>query len=435
MLVVSADNARSHLGLGEGRLHDTDNLQAAMAQCSVWSHTLMSPAQLPRVIARAFAVFSSERPGPVHLTIPIDVITSSATDLDLTPWALPSRPGPDPDALQQAARLLQSAERPLVALGGGCADAAQSARELVALLDAPVTLTHNAKGILPVDHRLLVASSPSYEAVRELYRGADVVLGIGTEFSETDYDFFFDGQFSLGGKLVRIDIDGPQLSRNVRPEVAIRADAELAIRALLPLLSPCQRDGAERAAAANAALQSAHRADYQRFLDTLQRALPGAVVMADSTQPAYFAAAQYHAPAPRRFASAATGYGTLGFALPAAMGARLGLPDTPVVALIGDGGLQFTVNELSTAVEAQLSIAVVVWNNQRYEMIAQNFESAGMQPIACDIHTPDFLAIAQGYGCQAVRAGSLEELELALTQSLAFDVPTVIEVMEEDFLD
>ncbi|MEH6586505.1 MAG: 5-guanidino-2-oxopentanoate decarboxylase [Halioglobus sp.] len=434
MLVISADNARAQLGLGEGRLHDTTNLQAAMAQCSVWSHTLMSPAQLPGVLARAFSIFSSERPGPVHLSIPIDVITAPAEDVDRQPWPLPSRPAAAPEALQRAAALLQSAKRPVLALGGGSADAAASIRQLVDLLDAPVTLTHNAKGVLPPQHPLLVASSPSYEPVRELYRQADVVLGIGTEFSETDYDFFFDGGFSLGGSLIRIDIDGAQLSRNAKPEVAIRADAELAVQALLPLLQPVKRQGSERAAAINAQLQPLHPGDYQTFLDSLQRALPGAAVMGDSTQPAYFAAAQYHAPEPRRFASAATGYGTLGYALPAAFGARLGLPDTPVIALIGDGGLQFTINELSTAVEAELSVAVVVWNNERYEMIAQNFESAGMKPIACDIHTPDFLAIAKGYGCRAVRATSLSQLEEALVASVEFAVPTLIEVREEDFL-
>jgi acetolactate synthase-1/2/3 large subunit len=156
--------------------------------------------------------------------------------------------------------------------------------------------------------------------------------------------------------------------------------------------------------------------------------------MADSTQPAYFAAAQYQAPLPRRFASAATGYGTLGYALPAAFGACLAMPDTPVVALIGDGGLQFTLNELSTGVEAGLPVAVVVWNNRRYEMIAQNFEAAGMAPIACDIHTPDFLAIARAYGCEAQRVTTIAELEEQLQRSRQCAVPTVIEVLEEDFL-
>lgn len=434
MLVVSADNALCDRGMGEGRLHETADLQAAMAQCSRWSHTLMSPAELPRVMARVFSIFRSERPGPVHLSIPINVITAPAEGIDVTPWSLPSRPAADPGVLQQAATLLQTAQHPVIALGGGSADAVASIGELVTILDAPVTLTHNAKGVLPADHPLLVRSSPSYAPVRELYRTADVILGIGTEFSETDYDFFFDGDFSLGGSLIRIDIDGAQLSRNVRPEVALRADASLAVDALLPLLQPAQRNGRERALKTNTQLEPLHHRDYQDFLDCLQRALPGAAVMGDSTQPAYFAAAQYHAPSPRRFASAATGYGTLGYALPAAFGARLGLPDTPVIALIGDGGLQFTINELSAAVEARLSVAVIVWNNERYEMIAQNFESANMAPIACDIHTPDFLAIARGYGCRALRASSLQELEEALIGSKSFEGPTLIEVREEDFL-
>ena len=434
MLVISADNARAQLGLGEGRLHDTDNLEAAMAQCSVWSHRLMSPDQLPQVLARAFSIFRSERPGPVHLSIPIDVITAAADGVDIKPWPLPSRPAAAPEALQRAAVLLQSAKRPVVALGGGCADAADSIQELVELLDAPVTLTHNAKGVVPPEHPLLVASSPSYQPVRELYSDADVILGIGTEFSETDYDFFFDGGFSLGGSLIRIDIDSTQLTRNARPELAICADAELAVKALIPLLDSAQREGNKRTVAVNEQLKPLHSNAYQAFLDTLQRALPGAAVMGDSTQPAYFAAAQYHSPQPRRFASAATGYGTLGYALPAAFGARLGLPNTPVIALMGDGGLQFTINELSTAIEAELSLAVVVWNNERYEMIAQNFETAGMKPIACDIHTPDFLAIAEGYGCRATRVTTLSELEAALIASQDFAGPTLIEVREEDFL-
>jgi acetolactate synthase-1/2/3 large subunit len=152
MLVVSADNVRSERGLGEGRLHETENLHAAMSQCSRWSHTLMSPVELPRVMARAFAIFASERPRPVHLAIPTDVITMEAEALDTSPWAMPSRPAPDPAALEAAADMLRTAKKPVLALGGGCADAAGRIGELADLLDAPVTLTHNAKGVLPPRH-------------------------------------------------------------------------------------------------------------------------------------------------------------------------------------------------------------------------------------------------------------------------------------------
>jgi len=366
--------------------------------------------------------------------MPLNVTTSNADHVPLDLWATPSRPAAAPTQLQQAADLLNTAQRPVLALGGGAADAADWVRALAEKLDAPVSLTHNAKGILPADHPLHINSSPSYQPVRDLYLDADVILGIGTEFSESDYDFFFDGNFALGGKLIRVDIDAAQLTRNVRPDIAIRADAQLTTEALLPLIKKTQRNGSQRTAKVRELLMPLNHSGYQKFLDALQTALPGAAVIGDSTQPAYFGAAQYNSPAPRRFASAATGYGTLGYALPAAFGAKLAKPELPVISLIGDGGLQFTINELSTAIEAKISVAVVVWNNERYEMIAQNFVEAGMEPIACDIYTPNFLKIAEGYGCPAHRAENIEQLIELLRQAQEVDVPTLIEVREQDFI-
>jgi acetolactate synthase I/II/III large subunit len=435
MLVISADNNTWERGLGEGRLHETRDLRAAMAEVSRWSHTLARPAELPRVLARAFAIFASARPGPVHISVPLDVITANADQVPLTPWPLPSRAAADPAALARAAALLNGARRPLIALGGGAVNAAVHIQALAEVLDAPVTLTHNAKGLLAPTHPLHVLGSPSYQPMRDLYLDADVILGVGTEFGETDYDFFFNGRFALGGQLVRIDIDRDQLTRNLLPAVPIQADSALALAALLPLLTKTARDGSRRAAAANAALRALDHPGHQHFIDCLQQALPEAIVIGDSTQPAYFAAHQFHATAPRRFASAATGYGTLGYALPAAFGAKLARPDLPVVALLGDGGMQFTLNELSAGVEAGLGVAIVVWNNRRYEMIAQNFVSAGMQPIACDIHTPDFLAIAAAYGCHSLRVRTHAELSAALRAAAQQSLPTLIEAMESDFLD
>lgn len=434
MLVISADNRSHERGLGEGRLHETRNLQAAMAECSVWSHTLARVDELPRVLARAFAIFHSERPGPVHLSLPLDVILSTADHVAATPWPLPGRSAADPLLLTEAARRLNGARRPVIALGGGAVGAADACRRLAETLDAPVTVTHNARGILPPDHPLLVASSPSFAGVRQLYRDADVVLALGTELSETDYDFFFDGGFGIDGELIRIDIDAAQLCRNARPTLAIKADSALALGELVPRLQRQSHDGAARVREVLAAVQPDHHPEYQDFLDCITTALPDLALLADSTQPAYFAAGQFHPARPRSFASAATGYGTLGYALPAAIGARLALPGRPVVALVGDGGLQFSISELASAVEAGVGIAVVVWNNARYDMIARNFEDAGMAPIACDIFTPDLLAIARGYGCEAARAENIDALHALLLAAPSRSVPTVIEVREKDFL-
>jgi acetolactate synthase-1/2/3 large subunit len=435
VLVISADNATHTLGLGEGRLHEVQDLALATRQWSRWSHTLMRPDELPRVLARAFAIFSGERPGPVHLIIPQDVITADASAVEVPDWSLPSPPGPCPDAIAAAAALITAAQRPVIALGGGAVGAADVARALAERLDAPTTLTQNAKGILPPDHPLYVAGSPSFEPVRQLYRDADLLIGIGTEFAETDYDFLFDGGFDLGpAPLIRIDIDPAQLLRNTPAAVAITADAGLALSALLPLCEQRHLKGPQRTDTVNLALRSLDHPGYQAFLDALQTALPDAIVIGDSTQPVYFAAGQYHPASPRSFANSATGFGTLGYGLPAAFGAKLASPTRPVICLIGDGGLQFSINELSTAVEAGIGVAVVIWNNRGYEMIAQNFRSAGMEPIACDIHTPDFLAIAAGYGCPGERVRDTAQLQRALQDAAARDLPTFIEVMESDFI-
>jgi acetolactate synthase-1/2/3 large subunit len=436
MLIISADNATHTLGLREGRLHETNSLQRAMEQCCVWAHTLMRPDELPKVLARAFTIFNSERPGPVHLILPLDVITADASHVSTDIWDIPSRPAPHPSSILEAAAILSAAKKPVIALGGGAADAADMMVALAERLDAPTTVTQNAKGILPADHPLYVASSPSYEPVRQLYRDADVILGIGTEFAETDYDFLFDGKFGLGdAKLIRIDISAEQLTRNTKPTLAICSDSRLAADALLPLLPQKQCEGKAKTIAVNTAMKNIDHPAYQAFLDAIQDALPDAIFIGDSTQPVYFAAGQYHSKSPRTYACSSTGYGTLGYALPASFGAKLGKPDTPVVCMVGDGGLQFTINELSTAVEANIPVAVVIWNNECYEMIAQGFRQAGMEPQACDIYTPNFLKIAEGYGCPSVDVKNIDEFKAALKSSTTQTVPTIIHVREENFID
>ena len=435
MLVISADNKTWQLGLGQGRLHETPDLQAAMAECSRWSHTLMRPDELPGVVARAFAIFNSERPGPVHLTIPLDVITADATHVSVEPWALPRPPAPHPDAITEAVAMLSDARTPIVALGGGAADAQAEILTLVEMLDAPVTTTHNAKGILPPDHPLYIGGSPALPEIQTVYGDADVVLAIGTEIGETDYDFFFKEGTKMSAGLIRIDIDPRQFSRNEKPGLCLLGDAALTVRALTDAIGEGQdRGGAARCLRIREQVRRDFHQDYQRLYQTMQETLPDLIVLGDSTQPAYFAAMQYDAPQPRSFAASGTGYGTLGFSLPAAFGAKLANPDRPVVAMIGDGGLQFTINELSTGVEAGLAVAILVWNNQCYGEIARNFRDAGMEPIACHIHTPDFIQIARGYGCHAETVSDHETLSRALRDAQDRNVPSVIELPEGSFL-
>lgn len=322
-------------------------------------------------------------------------------------------------------------------LGGGAAEAAEAVRKLAEKLDLPVLNTVNAKGVLASTHPLAVGGSPSLPCVRKAIAEADLILAVGTEFGETDFDMLFVGDLQLTGELIRIDIDAQQLMRNARPALALVADAGLCLRALVKLPERSfVRGGATRAKALRKQIrQEPHfHAEFDALFACIQSALPELILVGDSTLPTYYAVWQYETVAPRRYFHSATGGGTLGFAIPAALGAKLARPDNPVAALIGDGSSQFTLTELAAGVEAALPVAVLLWNNSGYQEIKQGMLAAGVVPIGVDIFTPDFLAIARGLGCEAVRVRNLDQLSKALQLSQQQQVPTVIELRQEDFI-
>lgn len=440
MLVISSVNPTRHLGMGGGRLHELPGQRNLVAGVSAFSHTLMAADELPDVLARAFAVFASARPQPVHIEIPIDVITAPAGHVRRKLGQPPSRPGVSRPAIEQAARWLQDARQPMVLLGGGTQDAAAQAQQLVERLDAPTTLTVNAKGVLPSGHPLSLGSNQSLPPVREQVLQADVILAIGTELGETDYDVVFDGNFRIEGRLIRIDIDPQQLNRNYPADLAIVGDARHAIEALLECLPPRALDeqspGAQRVAQVREQLEAqwpSAWAGQRQVLQVLQQTLPDLIIAGDSTQPVYSGNHLFEARHTRSWFNSSTGYGTLGYGLPAAIGAKLAAPERPVVALIGDGGIQFTLSEMASAIEAATPIIVLLWNNSGYGEIKRYMENRAIPTIGVDIYTPDFLTLARGFGWQAERAESLAHLQELLGRNSSG--PILIEVREDaDFL-
>jgi acetolactate synthase-1/2/3 large subunit len=436
ILVISSVNHSYELGLGEGRLHELPSQRGLTAGLTAFSHTLMRPDELPDVLARAFAVFRSARPRPVHIELPLDVIVADADHIARRPFATAGRPGADAKSIAEAAALLRQARRPLVLLGGGAMDASSEARLLVERLGAPTVLTINGKGLLPSGHALSLGSTLPQEPVLEELAAADVVLAVGTELGETD-TLLFGGRPKIGGKLIRIDIDAEQLSRNARPDVAILSDAAAALAALAEALAGFTpgEEGAIRAKALRGRLHDLldpSQRIHERVFATLQAALPNVIVVGDSTQAIYSANLFYEPERSRSYFNSSTGYGTLGYALPAALGAKLAQRDRPVVAVIGDGGLQFTIGELATAVELALPLPIIVWNNRGYGEIKRYMAERGIPEIGVDIYTPDFLAIARGFGCAAARAKSLDELAELLREANRRPGPTVVEIDEAD---
>ncbi len=432
MLVISSVNRRHELGMGEGRLHELPQQSNLVAGVARFSHTLMRAEELPKVLARAFTVFHSERPGPVHIEIPIDVISENADSLHRKAYNLPSPPAAAEQALKTAAEILNHSSSPLIVVGGGAVNAAAEVRELAEVLDAPVINTVNAKGVLAASHALAVGGSPSSAALREVIQQADAVIAIGTEFGETDYDYFARGDLVLQGKLVRIDIDAQQLTRVVRSDVPICSDARLAIQALLPLLQQRNADAAQQVMALRESHRAARNDDYVQFFETIRSALPDVVIAGDSTQPTYHAYLHYDTEKPRRYFHSASGYGTLGYAIPGAIGAKLGNPYLPVIGLIGDGAAQFSIGELASAVEANINVIFLVWNNSGYQEIKQFMATHDIPTIGVDIFTPDFVGLAESMGCFAERAESLQDLKTALQQAQQRNGPSLIELRQAD---
>jgi 5-guanidino-2-oxopentanoate decarboxylase len=432
LLILSSVNATGDLGKGRGRLHEITSQQAAIAPLTAFSRTIREAADLPAAYADAYRIFEAARPRPVHIELPLDVLASPGPAVgERAPVA--ARPAPAPALVAQAAAVIAAARRPLIIVGGGIVNAGPAAIALAEQINAAVIPTVAAKGAVPDGHPLCLGSTLAMAPTQELLRSADVVVAAGTELAETDS--WLD-TLPIAGKLIRIDIDAASLHRDYPPAVAIHADAAealAALRAALPGKGASEIQVDEVAAIRRAIVDSLPplQRKHAQVLDALRAALPAdGIVATDMTQIAYTGCYYFRCEWPRCWFHP-LGYGTLGYALPAAIGAKLAAPQRATVALAGDAGLLFTVQELATAVELKLPIAVLLWNNGALAQIAEGMVERGIPEIGVRLRNPDFIKLARAFGCRAVRPGSLARLRSALKAAFIADGPTLIEVRED----
>lgn len=419
MLVISGVNKATTFGQEEGFLHELPNQQAMMAQVALLSQTLHRGEDLERVLDRAFAAMTGARPGPVHIEVPLDVMKQRIAVPPLRA-AVETRRAPDPSIIAEAQARLAAAKRPLILAGGGAVAAADAVQTLAETLDAPVVTTINGRGILG-GHPLRVPASPTLPAVRALMADADVVLAIGTQFGRTDYDMNDDGAAPALTHLIRIDCDAVQITRGRLPDTAIVADARFAVEVLAPGLNPKSTGGASRADATRTSALDSLDAAYQSHIaviDTIIQALPGARIVGDSTQVVYAGNMYADIAQPRGWFNAATGYGALGYGVSAAIGAALG-DASPTVCITGDGGLQFGLAELGTAMDENTPVIFVVWNNNGYQEIERYMLDNQIEPEGVKPSAPDFTAVAKAYGMPTERVEGTDGLAAALTRARA----------------
>jgi acetolactate synthase-1/2/3 large subunit len=433
LLVLSGAVSTADRGRDRGALHDLPDQRGLMAQVTAFSHTVADPGELPSVFARAWEVFTCRRPRPVHIEVPVDVLSADATVADrIESTCRP--PVPSPESVRAAAAALWDAARPAVLLGGGAAEAGAEAVRLAERIGAPIGLTINAKGAVSSSHPLCLGATLTFRPTRDVISEADVLLAAGTQFSHSDW-WETDGAPKPTGTLIRADIDWSQLDNPFGASIALPGDSAATLDAITAALprDNSQADRFARAAGRAKAATACVRfppeiTGYRDFVDALDAALPDdRIVVGDSTQPVYAANHLMPATQPRSWIMP-IGYGTLGCALPMAIGAKLAAPSRPVVCLVGDGGVLFTLQELATAQELGLPLPIVVWSNRGYGEIRDAMERAGIAPSATEAQAHDLVQIATGFGCRAERLTTLSGLGDRVRAALDSPGPTLIEV-------
>jgi 5-guanidino-2-oxopentanoate decarboxylase len=444
MLILASTPVEASLGKGWGVLHELDDQRAMAAGVAGTARSARSAEDARDHLREAFASFQLGRQRPAYLEIPLDLLAQS-TSLRPERFAhVGGGPQPAPAVIERAIGLLAGAQRPMIVAGGGAKAAGTQLRRLVEALDGYLVTTVAGKGVLPENHPGNLGASLQFRVTQELVSKADVVLAAGTELSETD--FYSGTRLEMTGRLIRIDIDATKLADHYAADVGIWGDASTSLDALVRALAdpdpvrsaprPRWRSELGPAATHRARIDAQFNAGSRacaRLLAAVRAAIPDdAAVFTDMTQVAYLGNYAFGADQPGTWFHP-SGYGTLGYALPAAIGALVGAPGRPVLALAGDFGIQFTSQELATAVELQVSLPIVIWNNSALGQIRDDMLAAGIPPTGVVGHNPDFVALARAYGAHGERVGGPAELTEAIRSALRRRGPTVLEAIEADF--
>ncbi len=425
VLALLGQVATEEIGAGHGVLHELPDQTAIVGGLTRWSGLALSVQDAPRLVSRAFASLAAGR-GPAAVELPADVLRSRFifNDADAEETLEPQQA--EPAAIADAVRLLEGANRPMIMVGAGAVDAGADLLAIAERLGAPVVSHLQGRGILDSRHPLSIGRAEAFR----LWADTDVVLAVGTRFNTPRRRW----GLRSGQRVVRIDFDPAQFRRGAPPDVAIIGDARVALAALAAGLGAARPQAAARARA-TARVKAEVAAEFDRslapqmsFLRAIREASPeDAVFVADYTQVAYVATAALPVYAPRQMIT--PGYqGTLGFAFATALGAKVGCPDKPVVALCGDGGFLFTANELATAVQHNIRTVTIVFNDGGYGNVRRMQEDLyGGRVIASDLRNPDFVRFAGSFGAAARRAEGPQALSEALRWAFDQPGPVIIE--------
>lgn len=429
VLCLTGQVPTQFLGKGRGHLHEMPDQLATLRTFVKWADRIEYPDAAPALVSRAFQEMLSGRRGPVALEMPWDVFTQRAETGDSKVFDSFPAPKPDPDRIKAAAALIAGSKTPMIFVGSGAIEAREEILELAEMIDAPVVAFRSGRGIVSNAHELGLTMAAAYR----LWPQTDLMIGIGTrmELPASSFRWPFQPQ---GLKSIRIDID-PSEMRRLTPDAAVVADAQSGTRALLAAVSKAgySKSSGRRATirdASAAALQEIQKVQPQMaYLNILREVLPANAIVTDELSQVGFAS-WYGFPIyePRTFIT--SGYqGTLGSGFPTALGAKVANPDRPVVAITGDGGFMFGVQELATAVQYGIGVVTLIFNNNAYGNVRRDQrERFDGRVVASDLINPDFVKLAESFGVGAARVTAPDQFRAALEKALAHGGPYVIAI-------
>ncbi len=429
-LLCITGNIMSHLiGQGRGQLHELPDQLATLRGLTKWAQRINHPTEAPQIMAEAFRQLRCGRIGPVAIEAPWDVFGLEAeVDADIA-IEIPPPPEPDPEAISRAARLISKARNPLISVGAGALHASEAIHELATLLQAPVTAHRSGKGIVS-------EASPygmSMVAGFEYWQNADVLIGIG---SRLELEYFRWRWFPEGLKTVRIDIDPTEFVR-LKPDVGIVSDSAVGTSALAAALGKRIGNRPSREDEFTALKQKARTRieavqPQLAYLDAIRDVLPDdGFFVEEISQVGFTARFGFPVYKPRQYVTC--GYqDNLGFGFNTALGVKVANPDRPVVAICGDGGFMFGVQELATAVHHGINLVTVVFNNRGFGNVRRDqINLYDGRLLGCDLTNPDFVTLTESFGAVAYRVDNPAYLRPVLERAFKDNAPVVIEVRSE----
>lgn len=424
LLFLAGQIHSAAIGAGYGQLHEIKDQTGLIKGLTKWNTRVKARRDIDTAVDQAFQALHCGRPRPVGVEVPYDLLIASGAPEHPAQLVAATAPTPDEREIDRAAKMIAAARFPILYVGGGAIDATSALQRLAEKLGAPVVMSDNGRGALSDHHPLAMNSL----AGRPLFEEADLVLVVGSRFMDIMTP---DASWPAESiQYIHINVDSADFTPPRAPAVAIQADARAALQALVDAVAPRQVLSTEQARRVKqwAQVQIDAVSPQAEFIHAMREALPeDGIFVNELTQVGYLARVAFPVYQPRSYIG--PGYqGTLGYALPIALGAAVGAGDKRVLAITGDGGFGWSYQELATARRYNLPVTLVVFNDGHYGNVRAIQKRVFGAEVAVELQNPDHQLLAEAFGIPSVLVRTSAELGAAVRESLAEPGPVLIEV-------